>query len=512
MRNNAVSPTHYLRIEGVNLYRVLADTHDLSTARGGGLLLLQAVEAAFTALENAPGVTAPTVVTKGASIGLFSFVLGEGVPLENVRAHVESTLTADPQHRHFTFVVDVVAARAPESFRADVETLVALNRRRQIREPSVSVPAWNEDGHVWPDEDFDRIGPASEKVWLPPKEDGGEEIVARASRFVAVRREHGREQRKDFYRELGVATDNFFTDDLATLSTGAPRGVRHLDGKMAVLYTDGNRFSSIARACGEPGTLTRFDKCIRNNREAMLAALLEKIDRKQDARWWAGPRHGKHKGQPCRRLETLLWGADELIFVVPAWAGWELASWYFDRTRGWSFDGNELTHSGGLVFASHRAPIQRVIALAENLAQLAKDTIEQRGIAGRERNLLAYEVLESFDHIGGDVGANWRRRLRDSQLEIGDLLLRGAVLDDFWKRATELDAGGFPQRRLHIHARATLGGAAWTTTSEDESIDEWKTQLDGLAGTLAPFPDRATWLHLAQLWNYTAAVPYVPLT
>ena len=28
-------------------------------------------------------------------------------------------------------------------------------------------------------------------------------------------------------------------------------------------------------------------------------------------------------------LETLLWGGDEILWVVPAWKGWELARWFF---------------------------------------------------------------------------------------------------------------------------------------------------------------------------------------
>ena len=36
--------TYYLRIEAVNFDAFLGDTHDLSTVRGGGLLLLEAVE------------------------------------------------------------------------------------------------------------------------------------------------------------------------------------------------------------------------------------------------------------------------------------------------------------------------------------------------------------------------------------------------------------------------------------------------------------------------------------
>ena len=45
---------YYLRVEGVNLAHFVYDTQDLSTVRGGSLLLLRAVDEVCTAGADSP--------------------------------------------------------------------------------------------------------------------------------------------------------------------------------------------------------------------------------------------------------------------------------------------------------------------------------------------------------------------------------------------------------------------------------------------------------------------------
>ncbi len=57
---------YYLRIEGVNLSNFVYDTQDLSTIRGGGLILLDSID---KLKENFKGILDP--ISTGASSGLF---------------------------------------------------------------------------------------------------------------------------------------------------------------------------------------------------------------------------------------------------------------------------------------------------------------------------------------------------------------------------------------------------------------------------------------------------------
>ena len=77
-------PIYLLRVEGVNLRSVIWDTDDLSTRRGGGLMLLNAVAQLrdqFSALDLKS-------VATGASIGLFTFT-ADAASAEKVRSAVE---------------------------------------------------------------------------------------------------------------------------------------------------------------------------------------------------------------------------------------------------------------------------------------------------------------------------------------------------------------------------------------------------------------------------------------
>ena len=495
-------PTHYLRIEGANLAHFIEDTQDLSTVRGAGLLLLNAVDFAAATL----GVTDEKTLSRGASAGVFEVTTDNPAGL---RASLLAALAKHPQFKHVTFLADTTpvtpVTAAMTEFRGDVERLLAQNRARQLREPSLVVPEWNTNPAVRADDFFDRMRPAPKTMPVPDDSKVAKTKPAKTSRFTITRRKHGRKQRKLLYKSLGVATDSAFSDDFQTLGGGEGHGLCR--DKIAIFYADGNKFGKIQRDhCGEPELLRTFDKNIRDKRAGLLKALIDSTE--GDKRWW----NKNPKDKDVRRLETLLWGGDELIWVVPAWLGWEVAAFFFAHTKDWSFtatakDGTriseELTHSAGLVFASVKAPIQRLKKLAQNLAQLAKDTIEDRGIEKRERNLLAYDVLESFDFPSGDIDANWKRRLGKSGLAPGDLLLPGTALADFQMHARNLAAADFPQRQLHEQVRAALQpGHEW----KDSDAKEFEA-LKSVAALLEPAKKKAAWVHLAQLWNYTARTP-----
>ncbi len=89
------------------------------------------------------------------------------------------------------------------------------------------------------------------------------------------------------------------------------------------------------------------------------------------------------------RLETLQWGGDESLLVVPAWIGMDLLQHFFHHTKSWK----PLTHAAGIVFCSAKSPIRQIQALARELAESVKNS---KG--GRDDNFFDYMVLESVDY------------------------------------------------------------------------------------------------------------------
>ena len=129
-------PQHLLSMAGVNLAAILDDTSDLSTIRGSGLLLLDAVQRTEDELKSlAPGAE---TISRGASEGLF--LLPAGVNAEDVRDRLDQGLKGDTELQHATFVVDVEAMAGNGDFKRAKEVVKARNRWRQMQAPSLAIP------------------------------------------------------------------------------------------------------------------------------------------------------------------------------------------------------------------------------------------------------------------------------------------------------------------------------------------------------------------------------------
>src|SRR5438105_6055568 len=103
----------YVRVEGVNLSNFVYETQDLSTIRGGSLLLLEAVGAVEDWLRSKCGRVDP--ISTGASSGLFDCE-ADGMTAEEVCGFVRGELGKHPDFRHATIAVDALAAGAGKSF------------------------------------------------------------------------------------------------------------------------------------------------------------------------------------------------------------------------------------------------------------------------------------------------------------------------------------------------------------------------------------------------------------
>lgn len=480
----------FVRVEGVNLGNFIEDVHDLSTIRGGSFLLLEAVDRVQQHFHL-------EAISTGASSGFFAGPDGDA---EKLRTDVEAFLGSDEQLRHATFVVDVVRG----DFASARESLIALNRWRQFQQPTVAIPSRGQTPGARACA-LDHVRPASKTIVTG---DGKHKEV---SASVNVRRQFGRDRKQSFYaRELKKLKDanldglieqverSEFVADIEALAADPDR--KSLDGKIAVVYFDGNRFGEIQKNCRNRADLSRFDQTLKGYRQRALAALLQLVF--DDRSGWV-----TKAGEI--RLETLLWGGDEVLWVVPAWKGWELLSLFYEVSASWKF-GGPLTHAGGVVFCHRSAPIHRMTKIAKELAQSAKDEI----VAGAPnthaaRDLFAYQVLESFDEIGPDFAKfREKRALTDTT---ADLVLHGGGLRDV---VTYMDVlrKQFARSKLHEIVLALRDKREHTSalieTTVSELSAEGRKALDDLfrffgAETVGRSSDAAAkWLHIVELWDY----------
>lgn len=461
----------YLRMEGVNLANFVYDTKDLSTIRGGSLLLLDAVERQVRTKQFSVDFER---ISTGASSGLFQFDAVDDTAAEQVRKEIETFLKTHTKLKHATFAVDV--QRDTGDFVSDKEMALARNRWRQMQQPTVAIPQPNTNLNVGPcDEDLTRPATALRKT----TED------RYVSTSVQTRWEYGRAQKHNFYPEqTGEAQGWEFAYDFNELTYEPSRG--NLHHKMAVIYVDGNKFTDLRDTyCKDTTSLSDFDERVKTYRRKVLKSLLQLIYQERDS-WISFDGH--------YRLETLLWGGDEFIWVLPAWQGWRILTFFYQQSQDWEFASQPLTHAAGIVFCHHTAPIQRIRALAEGLAELAKQKNRKEQ---RQENRFSYLVLESFDHIGRDLPQFLSDRYGDSDSAI----FSATGMDQVEAALTKLKRDELlPRSKLHSIVQSLQKEPAKAEELSEKVMANASPELKILREY---FDSRMSgWLHIAELWDY----------
>ncbi|MGH8556642.1 MAG: hypothetical protein ACRESZ_04105 [Methylococcales bacterium] len=550
----------YLRVEAVNLGNFVRDTNNLATIRGGSLLLLAAIDEVERLIEpnisqknigellkenlnrldaekkvlkglrgeakkikqrelkqlrdtrkdlkksaepsdhNSPNT--PSTITKGASWGLFELDIDYATATK-IKQGITDFFNNDPTYKHATFVVDIYPVEEPGNYQVARDKAQTLNRYQQLQAPSLAIT--REGGAVCA---INKItpAPANPNLYLPSEP--GETKHVCASETVVKRREYGTEQQRQgrFYSKITGRSDNDrlnLTQDLAELSQYTYDGGSILDGKIAFIYIDGNQFGARQKACQTPMEQRGFDTQTRAGRMAVLKSILEEIEGK--ANWLNGDK---------LRLETLLWGGDEIIWVVPAWQGWWMLARFYHlakihiqlRTKDGPFE--KLFHGSSIVFCKHNAPIHRIDALARKLA----DNFAKKSPYKNE-NRIAYEVLESFDHAGTDLDGFRRKRIRGLTDNINDLLIKAEDMDAIETAINTLKGSGFPKRKIYqlvqkyrarnesdaqrLHKKLS-GEVKGIPATEQQKI--WKAAMDALKYKFNN--SNAYWIHLMELWDY----------
>ena len=540
---------HYLRIEGVNLSAILDDTQDLSTIRGGSLMLLRAVDAVDAWLSGELGHHNYEAVTTGASIGLWRLQADArtaGAVVADLRKALATGLSGLPTG-HATFVIDVTP-ETPGGYPAARETLIAANRWQQMQSATVVYPA-RQPGNAVCQLDLKRPAPLKQ-IWIK-----GEDRYVSPS--VLARRTFGLQAKQDFYpaelalaglalpAEISALGSHPFAYHLRSICEPKRPNLRQsVRDKIAVFYADANGLSGRqnelvmderATDLG-PTPLARqqeLDRRLKMFRRDFLHRLLMLLV-EQDAIGAPQPEEKTErsaaKASDVVRLETLLWGGDEFMFVLPARLGFQVAQLFFETTRGanntltrgaqqqlpvpapWKLGGKSLEHAAALVFCHHDAPIAALRHLASSqLAEHAKSV-------DRDQSLLMPIVLESFDHIGQDLDRYFARRLPKGLCATG-MPLKPEALAALQELALNCQSGiggaPLPRGRLRsvvqaLHCEDGIAAGAYEKLSASV-MAEFKHLVRSFTATsahMAPTSHSddvkraALWLCLEEYWDY----------
>ncbi|MGH6815278.1 MAG: Cas10/Cmr2 second palm domain-containing protein, partial [Hyphomicrobiaceae bacterium] len=498
-----------LWVEGVDFGETLFDTGDLSTVRGASLTQLAMPPFAEERLKESLGSDNVQSIFSGASQAAFKLSaakpdaekaeaeLGDALGRQGLDpAAVEKEaraawrtpgqLPGTAPFAHLRFVTGLVELKGDEKLA--LAGAQAAARFRQLQSSGPRRPPPSKADAVCA---IDRRRPADTKIWVKKTVDpadrasGEDEDSSYSARIevsssVAARRHYGRWARQRFYpAELRdeTAAGLGFADSLHDIVARPPDNTPlALRTKIAVFYADGNKFGSIRKALAQKkksafaawGTFSQ--RLVEQQREKLLKPLVAKFREKTGngstelKRFAMVNRERRKLPAYLLRLETLLWGGDEVTFVVPSWLGWWLAREFFRLTKGWHIEDHPLTFSAGLVFTSYKTPIRDARELARTLADIAKAAHPEDAV-----DALEVEALESVDPpLDGIEGLRerlagvWKDERNTDVLTIEDI-------ETFWskiaacKRAEPRD-DSVPRSQIYriLRAMAANGGTAGT--------------------------------------------------
>lgn len=523
-------PQFIVRIEPTNLRWFLGDTEDLATIRGGGILLLEIAQSLCEHFKpsdpslnlTVQGITV-NVISAGASEFMGHFTCEDWGTAQSIESQLLNFLLAHDKLRYSTFATSV--QELEENHEPDQRFAIANEqtkmqlRRRQLQYPTVSLAGCfgSELAEALRPCDIDNKRPAI--VDLPGTAAAADKNIA--SRATFARREKGRESKKYWKKFIPSWT----LEEISSLEESfVPQGSTQrqefgrLSGKIAVFYADGNKFGPLVRRLAQNAEqFGVLDKAMRNRRRELEVEIADWVD--QDFSFEGMGKNEIGQLVSKRRVQTLLWGGDELIWVVPAWAGLRLAQKFFTVTTAWEESGKQLTHAAGLVFCSHKAPIRSIVELAKELAESVKDNrsrlVERMGgFPGESQhspygNALAYVVLESFDHLGRDFSAG-RSMQRFKSLDEVDEIITSEELNKLVESINHLKSC-LAKRRLHQLAQvmyhapqpqsfdALFKRIVATSNSSISMEDFQKVIRKGDTELLM------TWQHILNLWDYCFA-------
>lgn len=319
-----------LHFEAVNFAATVFDTQDISTIRGSSRALEDIVQNMAGQIERAGGEVVRAggaQLTARTGLGLGDLV--NGLP-ESLRAI----------YPHLSFVTGTGATE-----------IEAMQKARNSQFRQRVVPDWGPAAaHPCM---LDRTRPAQVARKL-----GGETI--RISQSVDLRREYGRQARSGLYARLGVAPPEHLPNSFEDLVAAPPSDVAEVArSKLVVIHADGAGFGDALAKVGA----SRFSADLVPLQAGLMRALLDKLSS-------LGPRGLTADG--ALRFETLLFGGEDMDFVLPAWLVFDFLKAFSEATRDWEIGGVHLSHRVGCIIAHRKTPIRQMRQLAHDAVDLLR--------------------------------------------------------------------------------------------------------------------------------------------
>ncbi len=367
---------HYLvQVEVANISSLINDTRQLSVRRGASLAMRNLVRRLPDFVHELE------VIRKGGSIGIYKVLATKKQSaLDNIRDVLNGKMPGFPIQeeilRQLRVTVETRIYKEEEPFKDAIRDLVAKTRYAQNSLVDLITECIDEST------DQTEQGVCKLTGYRPS---GGKRIrndpVADS---VHARYQYGRDTKNEFIlEEAGLSRDSYqFVKDLNKLSSKLGTTCHQ---KMAVVYFDGNDFTA-KQSDFDLDQTREFDKALQSRMQKFLKNLVVNLDR------------DKTEADEIR-LEVLIWGGDEVLLVVPAWAGFATLELFYKTMTD---EDNGLSYAGGVVFCHHKTPIDIVSKLAQRLAEQVKRV-------SREENLFLPILLESENYPLGSLAEYWKQ-------------------------------------------------------------------------------------------------------
>lgn len=388
----------YILVEGVNIYANVFDTNQLSVIRGTSYLLKHAIDIITKDFE-----LELEAISTGASSGLF--LVKDNNNLNELVDRISNKLN-EPENDNslLTFIIESCEANDLLEAKQQLFSQLHISQMQSITIVPDAMPENDSSFLAQADEwEGKRIASEGCKTSLKDKK-------VNLSNSVYRRLKLGRKLKQSDFSAKGNTRfqDYRFTHDFEELAKYSASNEK-LNNKIAVIYMDGNNFgkkqSNILQVAKNNGDdliekQKEFDHYIQTQRSDFLDTLKQDMIENKNGLFNQAI-STNDKNEKVIHLETLLWGGDEMLFVVPAWLGFNLIQYFFEKSQTWQFDNEKLTHAAGIVFCNVKAPIKNIRNLAQSLADASKEIKKEKSpnsIAGREQNTWSYMVLESIDY------------------------------------------------------------------------------------------------------------------
>ncbi|MEI6758511.1 MAG: hypothetical protein WCK85_11700, partial [Chlorobium sp.] len=282
-----------------------------------------------------------------------------------------------------------------------------------------------------------------------------------------------------------------FTDDLESLAE---------NDKIAFIHLDGNKFGKIREdyyeEVGKDDEFRTFDIAVQ---ECLQKKSLETI-----LHIATNPVNTSFRTEEGKvRLETLMWGGDEIEWIVPAEQAWSVLNTFFKQAVASPFQplsgkSTPLTYSAGVVFCRHNLPILQVRRYAEQLCTLAK---RHPALNDKADNRFSFINMASFDIINRDVDSFLKKYHVPATIQ--DFTITFSEMTSLYD-SLRVVKKWFPKNKLYDIIDALQSGddiaeikkRALTMVNSNQR-QEVENALNDITGS---YPNR--WMVIGDLWSY----------